>query len=532
MKLNRPGWVFALVFAWKIALFLGAGQPVPANDAFFYDGAVVNRLLNGHYCNPALAAALPISGTDVFCAYPPLHQAALLGWMAVFGVSAWTAMTFHLALIGVYLLLLRALLRQVAAPDWAAVIAGWYVILLTFHDRPDTLAHVLGLAGVYAGLRWFLRPAGQPGTGVWIWGVVAAVTLAFTTSLQIGAIYYLLLALFVVGPALARRVRLPWAAMIVMTLAPVALVALVKFGYPHLWTGFLEHARQTPSFTGFRIPYPGEWLKVGRNAPAVLLVAILLPLWWRGRHRPAPATTSPGVDMLSRQREAAAWLALATLLAGLAVVGACLLVLTANTVAIANYLQPLLVGCFLTGAAAAATVTTAVAGATATWRTGRSFALLAGLALGSVRAVGMSTWGVACAWDVGYTAAIHRVDTELTAQPEGTVVVLSSAYLYEAARHRNVRWLHSDWLVPARHDDVDPDLTGLRQFHPRRLLLTQFDYYRRYAPELAKLRTDPTLADLKITNLAKIPPPDAYPSLQRVVQHISWAPVVVELTWR
>ena len=39
----------ALVFAWKIILLLFTAQPIPANDAFFFDGAVVNFLLNGHY---------------------------------------------------------------------------------------------------------------------------------------------------------------------------------------------------------------------------------------------------------------------------------------------------------------------------------------------------------------------------------------------------------------------------------------------------------------------------------------------------
>ena len=80
---KRPGLVFALVFAWKVALLVFTAQPVPANDSFFYDGPVVNLLLHGRYVNPALIQALPISGGEVFSAYPPLHQAALLGWMSV-----------------------------------------------------------------------------------------------------------------------------------------------------------------------------------------------------------------------------------------------------------------------------------------------------------------------------------------------------------------------------------------------------------------------------------------------------------------
>ena len=528
MNLKRPGLIFLLVFGWKVALFLLSTQPVPANDAFFYDGAVVNRLLNGGYFNPSLAAALPISGTEVFCAYPPLHQAALLGWMAVFGVSAWTAMTFHLTLVGVYLLLLWAIFRRLGTPAWAVGLAGIYGILLTFHDRPDTLGHTLGMAAVYAGVRWLQGVArGSSGAG-WIAAMVAAVVLCFCTSLQIGAIYFLLVWVLVVGATFTGWTRFPTVAMAGLTLAPVALVALVKFGFPHLWTGFLEHARQTPSFTGLRMPYGPEILKVVRTAPGVIVVAALLPLalWRQGvafRDRAAGRGGEGGMVPLHEL------LAMATLLAGLAVVLACLFVLTANTVAIANYLQPLLVGCFL-GMLARERAVAALGG-----KFGFRLAaacLLAGAALGSVRAVGMTTWGLACAWDVNYAQAIHRVDTELSALPPGSVVVLSSAFLYEAARHPNVRWLHSDWLVRADPNAVDPDLKGLRHFRPRRVIVSQFDYYRRYGAVLDKLRMDPGVAAVKVDNMAHRHPPDAYPSLQRVVQHISWAPVVVEIDWR
>ena len=86
--LARPGAVFAVIFLWRLALLVFAALPVPSNDAFFYDGPVVNLLLHGRYANPALGPALPISGAEMFCAYPPMYQAVLLGWMALFGVSA------------------------------------------------------------------------------------------------------------------------------------------------------------------------------------------------------------------------------------------------------------------------------------------------------------------------------------------------------------------------------------------------------------------------------------------------------------
>src|SRR5215813_3272273 len=89
---NAPWLVFALVVAWKIVLFAVSAQPVPANDAFFYDGAVVNKLLGGGYCNPPIAEALSISGREVFSAYPPLYQGALYLWMTICGTSVLSAM--------------------------------------------------------------------------------------------------------------------------------------------------------------------------------------------------------------------------------------------------------------------------------------------------------------------------------------------------------------------------------------------------------------------------------------------------------
>src|SRR5437667_9629454 len=104
----QPGSVFALVYAWKIALFVLSAQPVPANDSFYFDGPVVNLLLHGKYVNPSIALAFPISGKEVFCGYPPLYQLLLLPWMFVFGTSALSSMLFHLVVFGCYLLVLLA----------------------------------------------------------------------------------------------------------------------------------------------------------------------------------------------------------------------------------------------------------------------------------------------------------------------------------------------------------------------------------------------------------------------------------------
>jgi len=67
---------------------------------------------------------------------------------------------------------------------------------------------------------------------------------------------------------------------------------------------------------------------------------------------------------------------------------------------------------------------------------------------------------------------------------------------------------------------------------PRKLLLTQFDYYRHFVGPVAQLRGMPKVVSVVVKDSAHTPPPDASNRWQRVVQHISWAPVIVELEWR
>lgn len=526
-KLNRPGLLFLVIFLWKFGLFLLATLPVPANDAFFYDGAVVNKVLHGGYFNPSLALALPISGTEVFCAYPPLHQATLLVWMSLFGTSARAAICLHLVWFGIYELVLLAILKPLKLQTWHYHLSAAFLFLITFHDRPDTLAHVLGMLAVLGWTKTRIwreemepTPRAESALRLWLWTglMVLASALCWCTSLQIGAIYSLILGLGMMGARLFRKETLPWGSLAILVVIPIALIGLVRFGFPHLWTGFLEHAHQTPSFTGWRRPLLGEFLKVGRNAPGVILAAVLLPWafknnwgrgpWWLGRTPPVFA---------------------ASLLASLAVVGACLTVLTANTIAIVNFLQPLVVATFL-GACFQPAARNSVL--VSRWNGLTTAALACGVVLGSLRFLGLTTWGVACAWDLGYDRSIQRVAAELDSQPPGATVVLSSGYLYEAARHPKVRWLHSDWLVPIRRGEMDGDLQGLLAQKPAELILTSFDYYRRYQAVLEKLEKDPACARVQVEITAKISPPDAHKSLQQIVQHISWAPVLVKLEWR
>ncbi|MDB6020456.1 MAG: hypothetical protein JWQ04_313, partial [Pedosphaera sp.] len=336
---KHPWLVFALVFGWKIALFVFSAQPVPANDAFFYDGAVIHHLLHGGYFNPCVAKAFPISGTEVFSAYPPLYQAGLLGWMSIFGVSALSAMGLHLFLFGLYLLVLLAIFRRLQTPAWCVNLAGCFLLTFTFHDRPDSLAHLLGVLALYACVRSqriFGRSASAK-SGPWIWLMVLFVVLAFCASLQIGGIYLLIVSLATIAACRVDKEPIPFLPLAVMILTPAILALLVKETLPTPWAGFMENVRQTPFLTGLRMPHWQEVMKVIRTVPGVLLVAFLLPWAWIKQRRDFASGLGFRHEMIL----------LAALLPALGILAASLSIIAPNTVAIANYLQPIIVAAYL-----------------------------------------------------------------------------------------------------------------------------------------------------------------------------------------
>lgn len=499
---EKPGAVFLLVFAWKVALLLFTAQPVPSNDAFFYDGPVVNFLLHGKYCNPSLINALPISGGEVFCAYPPLHQLVLLAWLRIFGTSALAAMWLHVTLLGIYFLIVFAIFRQLQILGLIANLAGLFLFGITFHDRPDTVAQVLGALAVL-GLLYGRRGA---------WLTAAALVLTFCASLQIGGIYLLWCGLLALGNAWSGARRLPWVAIAAGGLALVGLAGLVKFGFPHLWAGFQEHVRITPSITHLRPPVFMDVLKAIRTAPGVFLVAAGILAAFTGGH----------VTRVNLKNSPGAAMAVTGAVAGLALVLASLLVLTPNTIHIANYLQPVVVGAFLGTGIFFPTVSRP----SRTW-----LALFVALSLmTSVRAIGMSTWGVLCARDVSYADALKIIRAETNKLPNGTPVIASAAYLYELAEHENVIPVHNDWAaVPGDHMW---EYRAFGKLRPARIILTQFDYYRRFGKIVEQLKSHPDLVSLEVTNTARVPAPDSFPKFNRLVQHVAWAPVIVELQWR
>ena len=505
-NLRNPLTVLGLVLLWRLGLLLFTAQPIPANDAFFYDGAVVNWLQHGHYCNPAIADLFPISGTQVFSAYPPGYQAAVLAWMSVFGTSVISAMALHLALFAVSGWLVLAIVSRFfpATPNYAfAALLFWGI---TFGDRPEDLAHVLGLASLLLVVRHL---AGHGG-----WKPAAAVALlllaALYTSPIPGALY------FGIGLTTAALAWLGHRRSVVLApfVAAAALFAAVTVAITRLeplwWAGFMEVARQQSVVTtGFHRPSGIDLLKLFRTAPVFILSLGLAPL------------------VLARWRQLGGdpWLRLT---AGIFVAGWGLLVADMTLIA-PDYVGYVALSQIILTAGLLALMEKCFP---ARRRAGQ--VLLLGCAvLVSVRAAGMTTWGVACAWKNGPagTRAALRAELEPFTRTN-TPVFLSSAYLYGAMQSGVQYPIYADWYFNHSTWTNHAELNGLVRFKPAKLVLTQFDYYRSFVRVLADLRQHPELATFQVRDRAALRTPDSIPSLQRVVQHISWAPVIVDLEWK
>ena len=476
-------WVFPAIIAWKIVLMGAWALPPPANDAFFYDGAVVNWLRQGDYVNPALARALPISGTVVFSAYPPGYEAVLAVWMAIFGPSGQSAQGLHVGLFAVFAGLALAVLRHLGVAARAANLGGLFLLGITFHDRPDSVAQVLGLFAFYCWIR--------------AWRLPAAVLLAATalTSLHIGAMYAAAVWWFAVS---ARRENGTWPVALPFVVATVFALAVggIFLRWPQAWAGFREHLAVTPSLAGLRWPEWDVLAKVGRTVPGLLL----LGTWAVVAGARRPSGLSPALRALA--------------LPALGVVAGALFVLAPNYVQAAAYPQVLVV--------ALAWPALVEAGAPARLRPIAHAVVVGGVALVSIRAVGLSTWGVACAIDVGAPAAIRRVQQVVRAQPDRSTALVSSAYLYSLAGDSRVACVLADW----------PGAWTEGEARPTCLVLTAYDYYRRYQRELDALVARGVVTITGVEQQGTVPPPDAFPRWQRVVQHVAWAPVIVRLEWR
>ena len=522
-------FVFALVISWKAVLLLGFYLPPPSNDSFFYDGPVVNLLLHGHYVNPSLAEALPISATQMFSAYPPLYQFTIAVWMTVFGTSAFSAMSLHFVLFSLYAWVLWATMRQLEVPAPVVNTAGLFLLVITFHDRPDSLAHLFGILAIYSCVRgWRISRQNSAAFSrvKWPWLVAMFAILGIATGLQIGALYIFLLWVACLLRKYLVNEPMPGMALAATVVVPALLLGMVIFVFPGLWQGFLEHARQTPSFTGLRFPKLDDLLKVLRNVPGLLVVACCFCFTVLRR-----TAAGAGLNSLKQLGTTGAHSSppycmiflVACTFSSVCLTVASLSVLTPNSVSFVYYLQPLVVAGYLTWVASQSSTTRQ-------WLFPRGLFFALALVV-SIRAVGLSTWGVACARDFGYLQAKSRVQEQLLACKTNAIVVLSSAYLYEAARFDHVKAIHSDWMTPAERASRNTDWEGLLKLKPEIIMLTPFDYYRRYDVLLGRLREHPELAAFEVTLSSRINPPDANRAIQRVLQHVSWAPVTIRIRW-
>lgn len=511
----RAGAVFFVVIIWKLLLLIITAQPLPFGDSFFYDGPVVNLINGGAYANPALELVLPISATKVFSAYPPLYQLVLWVWMSVFGPSALTALWLHLVLFAVYGLGLLAIFRHLKLPAFCINLGCLFLFGITYHDRPDSLGFAFGIWAIYLWLRALDQPANSRSTR-WHWGGAGLNVLTVLTSLQWGLLFFGWATVLVVLLSWSRQQAFPKLTLATAGGIPVLLLLYVKNLQPEIWSGFQEHLHQAPNFLGWRAADAGMFfrsqiLKLGRYAPAIFLSAICFGwLLIRSRHEWREWPRSSRTSFLTG----------ALLVAGLVVVASTLML--AMIVHGIGYLQVILV--------AGTTAWLEQAGVSAQARK-LVYLVFFGLALiVGTRAIGLSTWGVANARDVSYGTAISRVHAALETCPAHSTIVASAAFLYEANSFRNLRALHVDWLSSFRQPR-DPYGTLVR-IRPQKLVLTQFDWYRNLEPVVASLKQQSNLVELTIVNMAQIRPPDAYPQFQRILQHVSWAPVIVEFEWK
>jgi hypothetical protein len=505
--------VLALVLVWRVALLVFTAQPIPANDAFGYDGAVVNFLHGGHYCNPSMALVFPISGKEIYAMYPPLYQGVLLPWMKLFGTSVISAMALHLVLFALSALLTLAIIKRFFPQALGYAPAMLLLLGVTFDDRPEGLAFVFGMGALWLVAWQIAEPGFRPAIAA---GILLTLLLGLYTSVIVGA-YFFGAGLLTCMAAFVWRRNIHWFAPF---LAAAALFAVITFSIARLepvwWAGFMESARQQSVMTaGFHAPRGDGIFKLIRTAPVFVLGLAALP-WVLARRKEIFSRESP-------------WLALT---AGIFAMGWVLLAASVT----------LLASSYTTYAIFTQIVLAAGLVALAQQYFPKRARLLRGLLLCcvllvSVRAIGMTTWGAVCAWKNSYqnTRAVLREELAPFVTSDQPVLI-SSAFLYTAVDMGVKNPVHSDWYFDHSHWTNNAQMDALIRLRPAKLALTQFDYYRGFAdadtPVLAELGQHPELVEIHVRNLAAVPPPDSFPVLQRIVQHISWAPVIVDLNWK
>jgi hypothetical protein len=506
LRWSNPFCILGFVLLWRICLLIFTVQPIPANDAFLFDGGMANWLQHGQYINPSLEVAFPISSGKIFSLYPPVYQGALLIWMTLFGASAFSMIAMHLAMFAVDSLLALLILKSFfpAQTNYA-----WVALLflgITFGDRPEDFAHAFGLYSLWlvtrqiAGTRHDARVAG---------GIVLTLLFALYTSIIVGTVYF---GAGFLACALAWRFQRKNILLLPFPLVAILFAAIVYWVmqvHPLWWHGFLENARQTSVNEGFRVPHLVDLIKLIRVVPGFLLALLALPFIFAHREK---LTAEP-------------WLILA---AGCLVMSAIILclamtLLSPDYVGYPFYLQIIIVAALLA----------LVDQLFPAFKSGLRILVWGCVLLVSIRAVGMSTWGAACAWKNSYWQTRRELRTQLEPfEKSDAPVVLSSAYLYSAEEFGVKHPIHSDWYYDRALTGPDLDFQGMTKLRPPKLILTQFDYYRGFIDILNKLRQHPELVTVRVHDETGVRTPDSIPAMQRVVQHISWAPVIVDLDWK
>lgn len=505
---RNPFAIFGLVLLWRVALLAFTAQPIPANDSFGYDGAVIHFLNGGNYCNPSLATVFPISGTEVYSMYPPGYQIALLAWMKIFGCSVLSVMTLHLVLFALAGAVVLMMVRQFFPPAISYVPAVLLFFGFTFGDRPESLAYVFGLAGLWSLMRQGTS-ANVPFHGVMMTGILL---LALFTSPIVGAYFFGVGFVFTALLWLRQKqvkTFIPFFAAGILFMLAVLLVA--KF-QPRWWAGFMESAaQQSVVSNGFHIPTAIDLFKFARTAPVFVLALLFVPLALRQR------------KTWLNSSEVWPWMVIAVFLVGWGMVVASLTILAPNYVSFVMFTQVLLaVGLLAMARQYLPKMETVLRIAL--------FVCVLGV---SVRGIGLTTWGAACASKNSYADTRAILQAELKPfTTNNAPVLIGSAFLYQAAEIGVRNPVHCDWYYDHAHWTNGATFAAMSRLQPTKLVLTQFDYYRSFEPLVGELKQATNLVSVTVRDFAKVRTPDSMPSLQRVVQHLSWAPVIVDLEWK
>ncbi|MGC9944089.1 MAG: hypothetical protein ABSE48_19855 [Verrucomicrobiota bacterium] len=508
MKLcwRNPFFILGVVLLWRIALLIFTAQPVPSNDAFIFDGGMANWLKHGLYVNPCIEVGYPISSGKVFSIYPPVYQVALLAWMPVFGASAFSIMAMHLVMFGIDAWLALVILKHFFPAETNYAWAALLLFGITFNDRPEDLAHIFGLSSLWlvnrqiAGTRHDARVAGA---------TFLALLFTLYTSLVVGAVYF---GAGFFASAMAWWFQRKKFLVLPFFLAAASFVAILFWVievHPLWWQGFLENGEKQSVVGGFHAPRALDLVKLVRTVPVFLAATATLPWVWARR----------------RQLTAEPWLLVAAGCFVMGVITLCLAMtfVSPNYVGYAVYLEIIV----------AAGLLALVDRISPNARRLPQILILGCVLLVGVRAVGMTTWGAACAWNNSYWQTRKELRVELAPFVNSDApVVISSAYLYSSLAFGVKHPIHADWYFDRGVNARDQDFQGMKKLRPPKLVLTQFDYYRGFGDVLNKLRQHPELVAVTVRDETKVRTPDSIPSMQRILQNISWAPIIVDLDWK